>query len=708
MEGKRAKDAIKDRKRLWVKIGVPAFLLVSAIGIIYFFIRSNEGHPFKNPLIVLAVFDIFLLVTLLYLLLRQLVKGYLQWRRVKEGARIRTRLLTAFVLLGLIPSTLLLISAVMMIESAVDRWFMLPVHTINEAGQRLVDSSLDLLRAQSARKAQAVSKQLASVPEDLQASFVSHLADDGDMDAVWFFDSDGNTIFEWPREAVKIDSFKRKKCFSSEGLKGYIVLGNPSYVLSGSRVGPSRAVVAGYLLPEKLLAEARFIAENQKLYLQAKAERKFFKISMISSFLALTLAVIFAAVWIGMKLTREISKPLQLLLEGTEEVSRGNLDLTIPYEAKDEIGTVVSSFNRMVDDLKESKREIVKSNEELREASEAAERRRNYIETLVESLNVGIISIGREGELLTANNKAREFLGLTKKDLPAKIVTLPVWQAIKDNIRDLSRHPEERREISLSQRDETKVLMASLVPIADPEGGVSRSILILEDVTDLSRTQRIAAWQEVARRLAHEIKNPLTPIRLSAQRIRKKAREGAGDLQEVILEGTTTIEKEVESMMLMVNEFSRFARLPEVRMKSGSLGELVLNSAAPYQNAYPKVKFSFDMPADFPMVMFDQEQLERVIKNLFENSIEAMKMAGEIMVSLSLREKWAAISIRDTGPGIPSDIRDKMFLPYFSTKKKGMGLGMAIVVRILEEHGGRIEVDGDYSGGAGITIFLPR
>jgi len=708
MDGKRAEDSLKARRRRWIALGVPAFLLIAGMGFIYILIRSRDEHPFKNPLIVLAVIDIFLLVTLLYLLFRQLVKGYLQWRRVKEGARIRTRLLSAFVLLGLIPSTLLLVSAVIMIESAVDRWFVLPVHTINEAGQKLVDASLDIMRAESSRKAQAVSKQLAAVPADLQASYVSHVVEGGDLDAVWFFGSEGDTFFEWPRGVLKLDAFKKKKCFSKEGLKGYIVLGNTSYVLSGSRVGEDRAVVVGYLLPDRLLTEARFIAENQKLYLQAKAERKFFKISMISSFLALTLAVIFAAVWIGMKLTREISRPLQLLLEGTEEVSRGNLDLAIPYEAKDEIGTVVSSFNKMVDDLKESKREIVKSNEELREASEAAERRRHYIETLVESLNVGIISVGREGELLTLNNKAREFLGLSKKDLPAKVVTLPVWQTIKDNLKELGRQPGERKEISLSQREETKILVASLIPISDGEGAASRSILILEDVTDLSRTQRIAAWQEVARRLAHEIKNPLTPIRLSAQRIRKKAREGADDLQDAILEGTTTIEKEVESMMLMVNEFSRFARLPEVRLKPGSLPDLILASAAPYQNAYPKVKFVFDIPPDFPGVLFDNEQLERVIKNLFENSIEAMKMAGEIAVSLSLRDKWAAVTIRDTGPGIPDQIRNKMFLPYFSTKKKGTGLGLAIVARILEEHGGRIEVDESYSGGAGIIIYLPR
>jgi two-component system, NtrC family, nitrogen regulation sensor histidine kinase NtrY len=708
MDGKRFKDALKNRGQRWFFPGFAAFLLIAGISLIYFFIKSREGLPLRNPLIVLAVFDIFLLLILLYLIFRQMIKGYLQWRRVKEGARIRTRLLSAFILLGLIPSTLLLISAIIMIESAVDRWFMLPVHTINEAGQRLVDASLDLLRTESARKADAVAMQLSAVPEDLQSSFLAHTVLGGDFDAVWFLKSDGTAIYSWPPDAVQLDSFKKQRCFAKEGLRGYIVLGNKSYVLSGKAVGEERAVIVGCFLPEHLLTEARFIAENQKLFLQARAERKFFKISMISSFLALTLAVIFASVWIGTKLTRELSKPLQLLLEGTEEVSKGNLELRIPYEAKDEIGTVVSSFNKMVDDLKESKKEIVKSNDELREASESAERRRNYIETLVESLNVGIISIGPEGELVTLNNKAREFLGLLKKDLPQKIVTLPVWQVIKDNLKQLSRHPEERKEISLSQRDETKILVASLIPLSGAGGNYTGSILFLEDVTDLSRTQRIAAWQEVARRLAHEIKNPLTPIRLSAQRIRKKAREGAEDLQEAILEGTTTIEREVESMMLMVNEFSRFARLPEIRLKSGNLCDLILSSAAPYQNAYTKVKFSFEIPDDFPPVLFDHEQLERVIKNLLENSIEAMKMAGEIWIGLGLLDKWATISIRDNGPGIPVEIRNKMFLPYFSTKKKGTGLGLAIVARILEEHGGRIEVDRAYEEGAGIIILLPR
>ncbi|NMB99989.1 MAG: GHKL domain-containing protein, partial [Thermoanaerobaculaceae bacterium] len=372
------------------------------------------------------------------------------------------------------------------------------------------------------------------------------------------------------------------------------------------------------------------------------------------------------------------------------------------------IGQVVSSFNKMVEDLLESKREVEKSNEELRAARDSAEKRRNYIEVLVESLNVGIISLGADGEIVNLNKKAREFLELSPKDPPQKAVTLPSWVTLRDAIADLKKRPQQKKEILLTFRDEAKVVLAELIPLTREGISYPGSILIIEDITDLSRTQRIAAWQEVAQRLAHEIKNPLTPIRLSAQRIRKKLRDNAEDLNEAIYEGTTTIEREVESMMSMVNEFSRFARLPEIHLKSGSIADLVLAAALPYQNAYSKVSFSFNIPDNIPNILFDQEQIERVIKNLFENSIEAMKMSGEIRVSIFEKDKYVVISIKDTGPGIPQEIRTKMFLPYFSTKRKGTGLGLAIVARILEEHGGKIEVDNEYSEGAGLLIYLPR
>jgi two-component system nitrogen regulation sensor histidine kinase NtrY len=233
------------------------------------------------------------------------------------------------------------------------------------------------------------------------------------------------------------------------------------------------------------------------------------------------------------------------------------------------------------------------------------------------------------------------------------------------------------------------------------------TLYILEDISDLSRAQRIAAWQEVARRMAHEIKNPLTPVRLSAQRIRKKFKERAPDLEEAILQGTTTIEREVEGMLTIVNEFSRFARLPEVHPRPGSLTGLVRETVDSYRTAYPKVAFELDFPESFPPVRLDSEQLGRVFKNLVENSIEAMKMSGSIRVAIWEHEGSAVLAFRDTGPGLTPEARSRLFLPYYSTKRKGSGLGLAIVARIVEEHGGHIAVDPSYQEGAGFLLTLP-
>ncbi|NMB99468.1 MAG: hypothetical protein GYA35_04215, partial [Thermoanaerobaculaceae bacterium] len=334
MEREEHKNTLKKKRKGFYNFLFATVSLAVFIGG-YFFYKS-WSDSLTAPLVVLAIFNFFLLLVLLYILLRQLVKGYLEWRREKEGARIRTRLLTAFVTLGLIPSILLLIGAIIMVESAVESWFRLPVHTINEAGQRLVDASLDILLENSFKRASGIANQMKNIPENIQNSFLNHISGSEDFDAVCLIDSTGNILFSKPQNSITLDKFKIDKIFSETGLKGYIILGQKSYVFSSAKINKDRAVLIGYLLPENLLKEARFISENQKLYLQAKSERKVFKISMISSFLALTLAVIFAAVWIGTRLTREINKPLQLLLEGTAEVSKGNLDHRIEYQAKDE------------------------------------------------------------------------------------------------------------------------------------------------------------------------------------------------------------------------------------------------------------------------------------------------------------------------------------------------------------------------------------
>ena len=696
------------------KVGFIAALVMCAGGVALALImimgREPAPEEFKTRgffLAGLAMVNLLIFVALVFVLFRQLVKGYLEWRRQREGARFRTRLLTAFVLLGLLPSLLLFIGAIQVIESAVDQWFRFPVQGTSTAGQRLVDNSLDLIRDQTLRKAKALVWQLQQVPTELRPSLASHLFAAGDMDSLWVVDRAGAVLEGMPDREIKLDSYHTAKLFQQGSMRGWLDLSKKPRIVSGVVMDDGRAVLIAALLPMELFSEAQSIADNNKQYLQARSMRISFKVTMISSFLLLTLLVTFVAVWIGMHLSKEISVPLAMLLEGTREVSKGNLTHAVEYGAKDEIGIVVASFNNMISELAASKRDLELSNSELRMTTLSAERRRRYIEALLETLNIGVVHLDAGGEVHTINPKARQILGIDRTEAARNLLSLPSWRTVKEALPAARSHPVQNVEVALSGPDGQSMLSVSTTTLREPEGSVFGTLYILEDITGLSKAQRIAAWQEVARRMAHEIKNPLTPIRLSAQRIRKKFKEKAPDLEEVVLQGTTTIEREVEGMLTIVNEFSRFARLPEVHMRLGQLPPMLKEIVEAYRATYPKVSFEVSCPENFPPLRFDHEQLGRVFKNLIENSLEAMKMSGALSVTLAEAQGQALCTVRDTGPGFSPEARSRLFLPYYSTKRKGTGLGLAIAARVIEEHGGSIRIDEHYSGGAGFIITLP-
>jgi two-component system nitrogen regulation sensor histidine kinase NtrY len=668
---------------------------------------ESAGPAGSFLLTALSFANLLLMTVLLFVLFRELAKGYLEWRRQREGARFRTRLLTAFVLLGLLPSLLLFVGATMLIESTVDRWFSSPVNIVAGASQRLVDQALDQVRDQTYRKAQAMAWQLSQVSPAMRVPLASHLWKAGDMDTLCLVAPGGTVLYRRPETLPDPGAYKTGKVFQAAGLKGWIDLTPEPMVVSGVRIDGQSGVMVGARLSKTMFEEAKFISGTNKQYLQIRSQRRALKISMISSFLALTLLVTFVAVWVGSRLSREVSVPLQLLMEGTRELSRGNLSHRISYDAKDEVGMVTQSFNQMAHDLETSKGELELSNQELRLATESAERRNRYIETLLATLNIGVVSTDPGGEVRTLNPKAREILGLKESEPRSALLGLPAWAEVAQLLQGLAGRSMVHREVTLSLGAEPRILSITGAPLREPSGEVFGTLVILEDITDLSRAQRIAAWQEVAQRMAHEVKNPLTPIRLSAQRIRKKAQTGAADLSQAALEGTRAIEREVEAMMTMVNEFSRFARLPEVSLEPGSLPSLIRSTVSGYEAASGAVSFQLDLPERFPPVRLDKEQMGRVFKNLLENSLHAMEMAGTITIRLREEEGRARVRIRDTGPGIPSEARSRLFFPYYSTKRKGGGLGLAIAARILEEHGGSIRVDEEYSAGAGFILDLP-
>jgi len=325
----------------------------------------------------------------------------------------------------------------------------------------------------------------------------------------------------------------------------------------------------------------------------------------------------------------------------------------------------------------------------------------------METLNIGVISTGSKGEMRTVNPRAREILGMDRSEPARNVLSRPVWRMVREHLPEPESLPVLNREVVVSRESGQRILSVTGTKLKDPEGAEFGALYIIEDITDLSKAQRIAAWQEVARRMAHDIKNPLTPIRLSAQRIRKKFREKAEDLEDAVLQGTTTIEREVEGMLTIVNEFSRFARLPDIRPKPGDLPALLREVLESYRVAYPKVDMELDIPDAFPPVLLDHEQMGRVLKNLVENALQAMKMSGTLSIRLRRDDSSAVCTFRDTGPGISPEARSRLFLPYFSTKRRGTGLGLAIVARIVEEHGGRIEVEESYQEGAGFVLTLP-
>ncbi len=702
-------DAVKLRlESRHFMIAAACFGLLMVGGFIIVIRREQDVSTLSSAgsflLMGLAFLNVLLMATLLFVLFRELVKGFLAWRRQREGARLRTRLLTAFLLLGLVPSLLLFISAIFLIESTVDRWFHSPVNSLTNASQSLVDEAVNMARDQSCRKANALAWQLREVPPKLRAGFLNHLYKGGDTDAFCLIDRSGGVLAKQPPSFPAPNSYKVGKTFGPLGLTGWLDLSPTPTVVSGSAIDETMGIIVGRYLPERLFKEARFISVQNKEYLQIKGRQKLLKISMISSFLALTLLVTFTTVWIGSHILGEISNPLQLLLEGTQEISRGNLSHQIEYSAKDEFGMLVGSFNEMTRELMANKSELERRNKELRSATEFSEQGRRYIETLVETLDIGVISISTDGRIHTLNSKARSIVGLQPDEPKRNILSRPEWAPIAAVLNALPNRPVFNRETTIAKKAGHVILSVTVSSLKEASGSLFGSLIILDDISDLSRAQRIAAWQEAARRMAHEIKNPLTPIRLSAQRIRKKARQGAEDLESAIMEGCTTIEREVQGILNMVNEFSRFARLPELLLKPVSLPDLIKGTTEPYRSV---ADLKLDFPVDFPLVRLDSEQIGRVIKNLVENGVQAMQEPGTIAIELSEKEGKAVIAIRDTGPGIPEEDKARLFTPYFSTKRKGTGLGLAIVSRILEEHGGSIHLDESYDKGAGFILTLP-
>jgi len=679
--------------------------------------------------------DLIGFVVLTLLLSRNLIKAYFERRHRLVGSGFRTKLIAAFIGFSLIPTVLLAIVASGIVNKVVNLWF-------SEQIEKVMKDSYEVARMQHAghialavNSARAIGQELFRedmlLPEqrDLLIAAIARKRTEYGVAGIEVFSSkmetltkslDANVpagVLDLPISQLVLQVINGKQEFTSvqEAQSGRLVRAGIPVASSSRRGELEGVVVVEAFVPESLLTKMEGIGRQYAEYKQIKAMKNPIKAGAYFFVAVVTVMILFSATWFGFYVARGITVPIQRLAEATEAVAQGDMSVKIEVKATDEIGSLVDSFNRMTQDLQGSKTKLEEANLTLWNTNVELDRRRAYIETVVDTIAAGLLSIDRIGIITTFNPSGERILGLAADRFRGR----PANEAFKEFGLDLFQTAYDR--MLADDRDDLALegqldVQGKLITIGlngsrmrDEANKDLGFVLVFEDLTELIKAQKVAAWQEVARRVAHEIKNPLTPIQLSAQRLRKKFFEKSPDFERVFDDATNVIINEVGSLKHMVDEFSKFARLPTPQLVRQSLHDVLQEVATLYRAAQKDIEMIVDLDEDLPPVNFDREQVKRVFVNLFDNAIQAMNQKGRLWVATKYdtKRKRAVVTVADEGPGIPPEDQERLFLPYFTRKKTGTGLGLAIVRRIITDHEGQIQAGNNHPKGAIFTFDLP-
>lgn len=703
-------------------------LLIVLFFAIEIFIReSQEFSPTSVTDVLLSSLQIIVLLLFLiflFILGRYLVKLQLERRRKVAGSHFKTKLVLFFMLLSFIPTLLLFFFASDLISRNIEMWFKTPLDKILEDTKGLADGvyaraeedayhyALELSRDIRARKLILLENRI------LLREFIRTKLAEYRLDEIGIFLGD-EELYTYLSPDLPLQNYKSipsslvARAQLGEPFRSIEAMGNGEMIRRGvalSIPGAGKVLVTtGKFFPQSYAQKITAInsyVQRYRLFIPQKITVKTFYVIVL---MFVTVLIIFAASWIGFHLAKGITVPIEKLASATKEVSRGNLDVHVEDPASDELGALIDSFNQMIFDLKHSQENIAQKTSEL-------ENRKQYIETILNSITTGVITLDSQGNITTINPSAREMLSLEEPQ--------PVGKNFRDVLGDArygdivkhidwglkNRYALSDREINIVANGQTTTIALALSPLQQSDGDFSGMIVVLDDLTQLIKAQKIAAWKEVAQMVAHEIKNPLTPIQLSAERIIKTLRKNEGSSMGIVEEGAKTIIQEARTIKSLVDEFSNFARLPKVVLKPTNLRPLIDQTVSLFRGIFAQVEFEMDYSRDIPTTLqLDPEQMKRVFINLIDNAIEAMNKKGKIKIRAWLEKKHqrVMVEVSDTGPGIPAEVKAKLFLPYFSTKKKGTGLGLAIVNQIIREHNGTIQVENNFPSGAKFILQLP-
>ncbi|WP_320171718.1 ATP-binding protein [Maridesulfovibrio sp.] len=683
-----------------------------------------------NSYLFVGLFNVnfILLLIVLFIVVRNGVKLLLERRRKVLGSKLRTRMVLSFMSLSLIPTLLMFFMAMQFVQVSVDYWFK------NQVEESMVQS-LELGRAFYASAQEGLERRGMNIIEAIKESryawggksmkkFLGKKLGEYDLGLLGVIQPDGKKLNWYSQESwdkawseidpkVDWDDLRKNPRFWSSI---HPMPGNDMVIgIMPVDEGKSGFMILGENIGQGLLYKLDRVVQGLDEYKQLKTLKYPLKMSLYLTLGVTTLLIILGSIWFGFRLSKELSAPIQALAAGSQRIARGDLSVRLEDRSDDELGFMVQSFNRMAEDLEESQKSLKTANERLAQQNQELERRGRYMEAVLNNITAGVISLDEEGKISTVNSAIEEMLGIDARFVHGKdpLTLLPEGELsslISDARSHMASSPysQWQRQLSLTVDGRHRKFLVNVVALKSGKSSTG-IVAVFEDITELEKMQRIAAWREVARRIAHEIKNPLTPIKLSAQRMQRKFGPEIED--EVFRESTDLIISQVEHMQQMVQEFSAYAKLPEVVLKPDDITTLLEEIVSMYRNSHSNISWSLKLLSELPCLELDREAMRRALINLLTNAAEALDGCDRPAVSLTAMHdatlNWLRIEVQDNGPGLSADERSRMFEPYFSRKKSGTGLGLTIVKSIITDHRGFIRVKPADPHGTVFVIELP-
>ncbi len=717
-------ESAKKRTRWELLLALAAFVLIILLSWI-------ELHFFGvNSYLFLAIFNLnlILLLVVLFLVLRNGVKLFLDRKRNIKGSRLRTKLVQAFILLSILPTLLMFFMAVKVVQTSVDYWFRTQVDTSMdqalEVGKDVYSMTSERLGEQGRFILSRIrdeellwggpgmDRYLQRKAEEYSLSLVGVLRPDIQRQN-WHASKEWQG--QWPRAKRRVNWTEIKQ---SPQMRSIILQGEEKDLLL--EVVPVDEAETGFLLlgrtfEQGFLNKLEEIAKGVTEYKQLKRLKNPLKTALYIILGIMTLLIVLGAMWFGFRLAKEISAPIQALSQGTQRIAHGDLGVRLEDQSSDELGMLVQSFNSMAEDLEQSQQRLNQANSDLALQNRELERRRRYMEAVLNNITSGVVSLDTEERISTLNRAAEKILNLEGNRLmgayPEEILPAEYQPLIRDVLDRLKASPDSQWQKQLDIPLETgeRKLLINAVGLTGRESEEMGVLVVFEDITELDKMQRMAAWREVARRVAHEIKNPLTPIKLSAQRLERKY--GPQLQEESFSESVGLIVRQVEHMQQMVKDFSTFAKLPELSFQENAITPLLEEVLGLFRNSHSHIRWSLHAEEDIPAFRFDRSALRRVVINLLSNSAEILQdrenPGVEVAAGSLSGRRGVWIAIRDNGPGLEAEELDKLFEPYFSKKKSHTGLGLTIVKSIVNDHQGSIWVEPGHNGGLTFRMEFP-